>query len=419
LIFSHARLRLGALLIVLAVLAPLPAAVSAAESAAPAATEAVEFPVGPYLLADAETGEVFEHSDAMRPWFPASTTKLMTIYVAFRAVLAGELNFDSAVLYSENAAAQPASKMGFKPGTTLTLDNAIKMMMVKSANDIAVAVAEAVGGSVEGFSARMNAEAARLGMTRSHFVNPHGLPDERQVTTARDMALLTRALLTEFPQHRDYYKLHAIRLGKVVMKNYNTLIERYPGANGMKTGFICASGYNLVASARRGEREIIAVVFGEYGGRARAEHAAKLLDEGFAMAGSTSPETVTTLANVSSGTNYTAPLDMRPFVCAANRAAAASEANSEGGEEEDVSHLSAPIYHGPPIRVTVGVPAANAETITTAAAARLPRPRPTMPGDPPGLDANAFAPEGGPSAPIDAIDSATGAAAPLSDAPAN
>ena len=143
---------------------------------------------------------VIEESDALRPWYPASTTKLMTAYVTFEAIRAGQVSLDSAVLYSANAARQPASKMGFRPGTMITLDNALKMMMVKSANDIAVAVAETVGGSVAGFTNRMNAAANHLGMTRSHFVNPNGLPDENNYSTARDMAILGRTLLTEFPR---------------------------------------------------------------------------------------------------------------------------------------------------------------------------------------------------------------------------
>jgi D-alanyl-D-alanine carboxypeptidase len=183
---------------------------------------------GPYLLADAQTGAVYKHFDALRPWYPASTTKLMTIYTTFRAIRAGELTLESPVIYTANAAAQPASKMGFKPGTTLTVDDALKIIMVKSANDIAVAVAETIAGSVPGFAERMNGEARRLGMNRSNFVNPHGLPDERQVTTVRDMAVLARALLTEFPQHRQYLNIHAIEIGGKTLKNYNTLLDRYP-----------------------------------------------------------------------------------------------------------------------------------------------------------------------------------------------
>jgi D-alanyl-D-alanine carboxypeptidase len=208
----------------------------------------------------------------------------MTLYVTFRAIEAGQMRLDTEVTYSARAGAEPPSKMGFQPGTKMRLDDALRMMMVKSANDIAVEVAEAVGGSVTAFAARMNEEAKRLGMTRSHWVNPNGLPDPSQRTTARDMALLARALLTEFPQYRDYYRIPAIAIGGKILKNYNQLLEHYPGATGMKTGFVCASGYNLVASAKRGDREVLAVVFGAYGGKARTLRAAELLDQGFASA---------------------------------------------------------------------------------------------------------------------------------------
>jgi D-alanyl-D-alanine carboxypeptidase len=240
-------------------------------------------------VVDAQTGQVFDHHDAVRPWFPASTTKLMTLYVVLRAIAAGELTLESPVTISKNAAGQPPSKMGFRAGTMLTLDNALKMMMVKSANDIAVAVAETVGGSVPGFAERMNSEAKRLGMMRSQFINPHGLPEPRQITSARDMAVLARALLDEFPEQRGFLNIHAIQFGKTVMRTYNPLLEQYQGATGMKTGFICASGYNLVASAQRGGRELIAVVFGAYGGAARAEQAARLLNAGFVAAAYSPP----------------------------------------------------------------------------------------------------------------------------------
>jgi D-alanyl-D-alanine carboxypeptidase len=400
--------------VLFALCASLPGAAAATAPSVPAVQ-------GPYLLADVETGTVYEHFDALRPWYPASTTKLMTIYVTFRAIQAGQLTLESPVVYSANAAAQPPSKMGFKPGTTLTLDNALKIMMVKSANDIAVAVAEAVGGSVTGFAERMNEEARRLGMDRSHFVNPHGLPDERQVTTARDMAVLARALLTEFPQHRDFYKIHAIRIGGKTLKNYNTLLDRYPGANGMKTGFICASGYNLVASARRGEREVIAVVFGEYGGQVRAERAASLLEEGFRAAPPDTPVD-TTLANVSSGEGYTTALDMRPFVCAPEQKATASEANLDSGsalaeEFEPVSYLHPSVYMGPPIAVSVLVPPKPPKMGEPGFLARIPKPRPEHPGDAERADMmDAFAPVtdlSAKSAPAQAIGAAAGAPVPL------
>jgi D-alanyl-D-alanine carboxypeptidase len=369
-------------------------------------------PYGPYVLVDAATGAVIDHFEARRPWYPASTTKLMTLYVTFRAIAAGQLRLDSPVTVSANSAAQPSSKMGFGAGVRLTLADALKMMMVKSANDIAVAVAETVGGSVEAFAERMNREAARLGMSRSHFVNPHGLPDERQVTSARDMAVLARALLTEFPQHRDFLKVHAIRLGDTVLRNFNSLLVRYPGANGMKTGFICASGYNLVASARRGEREVIAVVFGAYGGLERAEFAAKLLDKGFATGAARGSGP--TLATVTSGERYDEPLDMRPFVCSPDRAAAASEANTDGSGKpgEEVSRLTPPVYLGPPQEVAVIDPKAAPGELGFEP--RIPRPRPG------GEDvADAFVPvrpDGGAGhAPSEAIGDSLGDAAPLGE----
>jgi D-alanyl-D-alanine carboxypeptidase len=385
----------------------------AAQPDAKAAPEP-DAPRGPYVVVDAETGRVLDESDALRPWYPASTSKLMTIYVVFRAIEAGEVTLDTEIVYSRNAANQPPSKMAFRPGTTFTLDDALKMMMVKSANDVAVVVAEAVGGSVSGFAERMNLEAARLGMRRSHFVNPHGLPDERQVSSARDMAVLARALLREFPQHRAFYNLPAIEFGGKTLRNYNTLVRRYPGTTGMKTGFICASGYNLVASARRGEREVIAVVFGEYGGGARAEHAASLLEAGFKADPAAGGET---LATAHSGKEYTEPLDMRPYVCGDKRVAAASEANEEGGESETVSYLAPPIFFGPPIKVTVKVPAEYGEP---GFVARLPRPRPDNAADEPRTGV-AFAPveeASTDSAPAAAIGEAAGSALPLKNLPA-
>ena len=153
----------------------------------------------PYLLADADTGDVLLQSDATEPWFPASTTKLMTVYVALSAVRDGRLTMDTPLTMSARAARSQPSKMGFRPGTLVTLDNALKMLMVKSPNDVAVMVGESLSGSVEAFAAEMNAAAAKLGMHESHFANPNGLHDPDHYSSARDMAVLARALLKEFP----------------------------------------------------------------------------------------------------------------------------------------------------------------------------------------------------------------------------
>src|SRR5438094_3707708 len=157
------------------------------------------------------------------------------------------------------------------------------MLMVKSANDMAVVLAEGIAGSIENFADEMNANARRLGMVQSSFVNPNGLPADDQVSSARDLAILARALIRELPEYDYYWHLPGIRMGKMVRWNYNTLIGRYPGADGMKTGFICASGYNLVASATRNGRRLIAVVLGANSGTARAVKAAQLLERGFAQ----------------------------------------------------------------------------------------------------------------------------------------
>ena len=177
--------------------------------------------------------------------------------------------------------AQSPTKMGYAVGTQVTVDNALKMMMVKSANDMAVLLAEGVDGSIENFADDMTKTAHRLGMTQSNFVNPNGLPADGQFVSARDMAILARALIHDFPEYNFYWHIPAIKYGRRIVRNYNTLLGRYPGADGMKTGFICASGFNLVATATRNGRQLIAVVLGSPSGGARAVKAAELLESGF------------------------------------------------------------------------------------------------------------------------------------------
>jgi D-alanyl-D-alanine carboxypeptidase len=240
----------------------------------PAAAEAL-------LVIEADSGRVLYAHNAGQPWYPASVTKLMTAYVTLRAVEEGRITLDKPLTVSATAAAQAPVKMGFPPGTVVTVDNALKMMMVKSANDMAAVLAEGVSGSIENFADEMNGHARRLGMVQSSFVNPNGLPAEDQIVSARDMAILARALIREMPEYDYYWHLPGIRMGKMVQRNYNTLLGRYPGADGMKTGFICASGFNLVASATRDGRRLIAVVLGAPSAAVRALKAAQLLERGF------------------------------------------------------------------------------------------------------------------------------------------
>ncbi|MGB3536530.1 MAG: D-alanyl-D-alanine carboxypeptidase family protein [Mesorhizobium sp.] len=236
----------------------------------------------PSMLFELKTGKVIEHQDAFKRWYPASLSKLMTAYVAFRAIADGEVQLNSPIKVTRHSAAEPPSKMGFKPGQVMRLDNALEMMLVKSANDIAMASGENIGGSQAEFAARMNAEAPRLGMTGSHFVNPNGLFSPEQYTTARDLALLVMAIRNEFPQYAPWFSIEGLAVGKRTIPNYNLLIGRYPGADGMKTGFVCESGFNQIGSATRDGRTLVAVVLGEQTAITRAEAAAKLLDQGFA-----------------------------------------------------------------------------------------------------------------------------------------
>src|SRR5450830_2087266 len=289
------------------------------------------------LLIEASTGKVLHAENATYPWYPASVTKLMTAYTTLRAIKEGRVGFSSMLTVSRNAAAQQPTKMGLKVGTRLTIDNALKMLMVKSANDMAVAIAEGVGGSIEGFADLMNANARRLGMTESHFVNPNGLPAENHVTSARDLGILARALILEFPEDDSYWHIHAIQYGNRVMRNYNSLLDRYPGADGMKTGFICASGYNVVASATRNGRRLIAIVLGAYSGAVRAQKAAQLLERGFNSGGlswlTPSLGTVDALAPIDAQ-----PPNLREEMCGGHRRKPPSEDNDE---EEETTTISA------------------------------------------------------------------------------
>ena len=276
------------------------------------------------LLIEVSTGKVLHAENATYPWYPASVTKLMTAYVTLQAVKRRKLTLDTMLTVSARAAAQQPSKMGFKPGTRVTVDNALKMLMVKSANDIAVVLAEGVSDTVENFADEMNATSRRLGMTQSSWVNPNGLPADGQISSARDLAILARALLLEFPEYDFYWSLPGIKLGKKVMRNYNTLLGRYTGADGMKTGFICASGFNLVASASRRGKRLIAVVLGAPSSPVRGVKAAMLLERGFHGSGlawlTPSLGTVNALPAIDS-----APPDLREEMCGPHRKRPAAE----------------------------------------------------------------------------------------------
>ena len=264
----------------------------------------------PYIVIDATTGDILAERKANNRWYPASLTKLMTAYVTFRAIKEGKIEAGSPVIISAASRKQPPSKMGYKQGVKLRIDTALKIIIIKSANDVSHALAEAVAGNLKSFVNLMNKEAQRLGMTNTRFANSNGLHSTSQYSSAHDMALLSAQILKEFPQYAYMFEAAAIKTPSKTHYSYNLLLERFSGANGMKTGFVCASGYNLVGSASRNGKTLIAVVLGTVSQTQRAISAAHLLDNGF---NSQSPS----LGNIYTARQQTGakPKNMRPILC--------------------------------------------------------------------------------------------------------
>ncbi len=239
---------------------------------------------GPYVAVDAATGEVLLERDAGAFWHPASLTKIMTIYIVFEELHAGRLTLTTPVPFSEAARAKPPSKLGLGPGQSITVEQALQSLVARSANDVAAALGELIGGSEAGFAVRMNETAARLGMSGSQFRNASGWPDPAQITTARDMALLTMAMLKEFPDYYGYFHTKEFMLGKTRIGPGVKFLDLYaPYADGLKTGFTCASGFNIVGSAVRDGRRLIAVAFGFRRADLRDEFLVRLMDDAYML----------------------------------------------------------------------------------------------------------------------------------------
>lgn len=235
------------------------------------------------IVVDAATGEVLfaRHADARR--YPASITKVMTLYMAFEALAEGRIKLTDEITVSPRAASQPPSKLGLAAGQTITVDDAMRSLAVRSANDMAVALAEHVAGSEARFCAQMTLKAQQLGMTQTRFANANGLPDARQLTTARDLAILTRAVMRDFPQYYHYFgQQHWVYNGREY-SNTNGLLHSGQGYDGIKTGYTNASGYNLAASAVRNGRRINTIVLGGRSTASRNEHVAELMNTGFEL----------------------------------------------------------------------------------------------------------------------------------------
>jgi D-alanyl-D-alanine carboxypeptidase len=282
----------------------------------------------PKMVVDIKTGKVIAHQEAFRKWYPASLTKLMTAYLAFSAMRSGRLSPQTEVVMSKKAAAEPASKSYFKPGQKLTLDSALKLLLIKSANDIAVAIGETVGGTNENFVAQMNAQAARLGMSSTRYINANGLPGKGQYTTARDLAVLALLLKREFPEYAGYFSLEGVSTGKSNYANYNMLVGRFDGADGMKTGFICASGFNQVSSATRNGRSVISVVLGSDSLAGRTDESADLLQQGLTSPGGQG----TPLASLAPyGEGLDSVVDISASICNPKAAKVRSEGRDDAG----------------------------------------------------------------------------------------
>ncbi len=237
------------------------------------------------IVVDAETGGILQATNATETRHPASLTKMMTLFMTFKALDQGKLNLQNTLPVSSFAASQSPSKLGLRTGQQVKVEHLILGLVTQSANDAAVVLAEALAGSEERFGQMMTKEARAIGMTGTRFVNASGLPDPRQITTARDMAILSRALLYAFPHYYGYFSRASFTYKGVKHDNHNRLMQRYDGMDGIKTGFIRASGFNLAASAKRDGRRLIAVVFGGQSARSRDDQVAELLNDTFARIG--------------------------------------------------------------------------------------------------------------------------------------
>jgi len=319
----------------------------------------------PRLLVDMTTHEVLFAEEAGQPWHPASLTKLMTAYVTFKAIAAGRIGLDTPVILSARAAREPPAKSGLPVGEAVTLRDALYLLLVKSANDIAVAVAETVGGSVEDFVDQMNANARALGLSATHYVNPNGLHDPGQVTSARDLALLALTLRRQFPQYAQIFATDEVLLGKAKLESQNNLLTDFAGTTGMKTGFVCSSGLNIVATVERGGRSLMAVILGSSSARERGELAGEMMTEAFSGRFPGTGRVVSDIANAA------APAaDMRSLLCGKGAKAyvAARKADFPYGLKGEASFLP---DHVAPLSYRV-VPLGQLRDVP------VPRPRPAF-----------------------------------------
>ena len=233
------------------------------------------------LLVDMESGRVIYQQNADRLIQPASLTKIITLYMVNEAIREGEANLSDMVQISARAVKTNGQKMLYKEGEEVSLKDLIRGAAILSANDATISIAEHIGGSVDIFVSRMNAKAKELGMKQSYFVNPHGLPDNHQKTTAYDIYILSREYLQQFPEVLDLHSKLYFTYNSVLHHNQNSLLWDYPAVDGIKTGYVRAAGFHVVATAKRGDRRLIAVILGAKNPQIRARQTMELLDYGF------------------------------------------------------------------------------------------------------------------------------------------
>lgn len=239
------------------------------------------------IVIDARTGAVLQQENADTQTYPASLTKMMTLYMLFDAMEKGKVRLQDRMPVSAYAAGQAPTKLGVPAGRTLGVEDAIKALITRSANDAAVVIAEYLGNNEPNFAQMMTRKARALGMASTEFQNASGLPNPNQVTTARDMARLSLALRRDFPQYYDYFSIRSFRFGKQTIGTHNRVLMQYKGADGLKTGYIRDSGFNLATSARRGGHSLVGVVLGGQSGAWRDQRMMALLDQAFASVGET------------------------------------------------------------------------------------------------------------------------------------
>jgi D-alanyl-D-alanine carboxypeptidase len=320
----------------------------------------------PMLLIDASTYQVLYAEDAGQPWHPASVTKLMVAYLTFAAIQNGRVSLDTIVTESQHAWNQAPAKSGLAVGEQVSLKDALYIMLVKSANDMAVAIAETLSGdnTEKTFVGQMNLMAQQMGLKATHFDNSNGLKSPGQISSARDLAMLALYIRRDYPQYMPIFSTQWVQLGAHKLETSNGLLQHFAGATGMKTGFICESGLNIVATVDRDGRSLLAVVLGAANVRERNELAAQLFLRGLSGALKPTGQTVVDLTDLS-----TDPVDMSPLICGKKAKAYQKQraADFPMGLKGKPSYLTDKIP-GPVYIAT--------ELTKQAADVQLPRPRP-------------------------------------------